>query len=219
MPQGRSVNSLRRLTGQNPHIDSQSASEKMANSVPDAGPAAQLEPQSAGQLPAAKQFRWSRLPTAVLFDDRLTAEKVRVLAVLGLYADRGGVCFPHIEDIAVPLQRTARTIQRHLRTLGPTGYVLTTRQNRLTGGFMRNRFQTLYRKLRVSANSKRFKATSNLGPAEGRAESGGVGSMNIKRRAPSTEGADMAPARTKVHLAVMVKTGPLAVFSTGGPGK
>lgn len=49
---------------------------------------------------ATKGERWSRLAARAVAAPSLTATHVRVLATIGIYADRGGIAWPSQETIA-----------------------------------------------------------------------------------------------------------------------
>jgi hypothetical protein len=88
---------------------------------------------------------FSRLPAAAVFDDRLSAGALRVLAALGVYADAQGMCYPAVTTLARRLGRDRRNVQRDIGTLVAMGYVervLTIRATK--GGYGRNRYVLAY---------------------------------------------------------------------------
>jgi hypothetical protein len=88
---------------------------------------------------------WSRLSKAATLDTRLLPQTLRVLAVLGAYADANGYCYPAVGTIAAALGRSDRMVQRHMRVLEALGYVKTYETKRLRGGgFASNHYQLLY---------------------------------------------------------------------------
>lgn len=89
--------------------------------------------------------RFSRLPTTAVFDNRVSAACLRVLAALGSYADSEGYCFPGTETLADRLYISRRMVQRHLRRLEHLGYLDTQGQHRLAdGGWSTNSYHLLY---------------------------------------------------------------------------
>lgn len=77
---------------------------------------------------------WARVATAAIFDRRLSAEALRVLSVLGTYADEIGHCYPSVSTMAARLGLQRRQVQRHLRKLEELGYVQSYRRTRIEGG-------------------------------------------------------------------------------------
>lgn len=89
--------------------------------------------------------RYSRLSAAAICDPRLSGEVLRILAMLGVYANSDGLCFPAITSLAANLGVERRTVQRHLRRLEELGYVTTHKALRHTkGGWGRNRYLLAY---------------------------------------------------------------------------
>ena len=97
--------------------------------------------------------RFSRLPAAAVVDLRLSAEALRVLAVLGCYADKTGRCWPAVTTMARRLGLHRTTVQRHLRKLeGTLGHVDRTETIRETrGGWGRNRYRLSYPELATAS--------------------------------------------------------------------
>jgi hypothetical protein len=92
-----------------------------------------------------KGRQYSRLAAAAIVDRRLTAEVLRVLAMLGIFADKFGYCFPAVTTIAHNLGIERRTVQRHLRKLEELGHIQTVPTTRSTaGGHGRNRYWLAY---------------------------------------------------------------------------
>ncbi len=87
---------------------------------------------------------FSRLPSAAVFDHRLKAGPLRVLAALGVYADPLGNCHPSIVTIARRLNLTRRMVQLHLRTLEEAGYLLTATRARVIAGKGINSYHLQY---------------------------------------------------------------------------
>jgi hypothetical protein len=88
--------------------------------------------------------KFSRLPAAAVFDHRLKAGPLRVLAALATYADQQGNCHPSIVTLARRLNITRRMVQLHLRTLEERGYLLTETRARMIAGKGINSYQIQY---------------------------------------------------------------------------
>jgi DNA-binding transcriptional ArsR family regulator len=133
--------------------------------------------------------RFARLPDAAVFDARLSAEALRVLAALATYADSVGFCFPALTTIAKRLGLERRTVQRHLRKLEAAGYVVTGRSIRSSrGGYGRNRYLLVYPA-----------APSPGAPAQDGMEGGGAVTLRTGRQRPSA--AKPAQLRAMRHRA------------------
>ena len=88
---------------------------------------------------------WSRVSRAAALDLSVPAEAVRVLCVLGCYADASGRCYPSVQTIADHLGLKRRQAQRHLRALEKAGYLRTDPQMRvIRGGFGLNNYVLLF---------------------------------------------------------------------------
>ncbi len=73
---------------------------------------------------------FARLPKAAIYDTRLTAQALRVLAAVASHGDANAICYPTIGRLAGNLGLSPRMVQRHLRALEATGYLLTRPQKR-----------------------------------------------------------------------------------------
>lgn len=67
----------------------------------------------------------SIIPAAAVFDDRLSAADIRVLAALGAYADKEGRCWPATSTIASRTGISERYVRTCLRNLEGFGYLKT----------------------------------------------------------------------------------------------
>jgi hypothetical protein len=67
--------------------------------------------------------RWAKLSASAVLDKRLTAAALRVLAVLGTYADAHGLAWPSVETIAGRLGLKRRVVHIHLKKLHLLGYI------------------------------------------------------------------------------------------------
>jgi hypothetical protein len=79
------------------------------------------------------KHRFARLPLAVVFDRRLPAATLRVLAALATYTNRENHCFPAVTTLAKRLGLKSRAVQYQLRRLEALGYLKTVRRSRDDG--------------------------------------------------------------------------------------
>ena len=79
--------------------------------------------QPKAKKPSAKGGHFAKVPTAAICDPRVSPEALRVLAALGIYADRHGYCWPAVGTIAKRLQLTRQGVHYHLRKLKGLGHV------------------------------------------------------------------------------------------------
>ncbi len=84
---------------------------------------------------------FARVAAAAVFDERMPAAAVRVLAALASYANAAGVCFPAVPTLAQRLKLSPRMVQRHMRVLEAGGYVERQPIKRSRGGFGANLYQ------------------------------------------------------------------------------
>ncbi len=75
----------------------------------------------------------SIIPAAVVYDDRVQAAAFRVLAALGIYADKNECCFPSLRTIAEGLDVTCQAVHAQIRNLERTGLIEITPQYRKDG--------------------------------------------------------------------------------------
>lgn len=68
--------------------------------------------------------RFSRMPAAAVFDRRLKPEAKMVLAAFATYADRDGLCWPSLATIGNRLGMKDRMVQRWVKVLKETGYLI-----------------------------------------------------------------------------------------------
>ncbi|GIK98481.1 MAG: hypothetical protein BroJett029_26900 [Alphaproteobacteria bacterium] len=71
--------------------------------------------------------RVSRIPAAAVLDPRLSGDAIRVLSVLGMYADPNGRCVPNLADMSALIGLSRPWVQRQLRLLEGAGYVVSER--------------------------------------------------------------------------------------------
>src|SRR5262249_11967518 len=93
---------------------------------------------------ACGRGNFSRLPAAAVFDRNVTNGNLRVLAALGKYANKDGMCYPSVRTIAQALGVTRQAVQNHMRRLKIAGYLEVQRQRRTTGGFGPNLYRLKY---------------------------------------------------------------------------
>lgn len=72
--------------------------------------------------------RYSLFAARAVFDPRLTATDVRVLAALGTYSNKQGWCNPKQATVAIRVGVSRTTVTASLKRLMETGYVETTHQ-------------------------------------------------------------------------------------------
>lgn len=96
------------------------------------------------QRPASTEGRFVRLAAAAVFDARLSAEAVRVLAAFASYADRNGQCWPAVGTVAERLGVTRRAIQYALKHLEQAGYLVKEHQTRARGGYGTSKYTLLF---------------------------------------------------------------------------
>ncbi len=84
---------------------------------------------------------FARVAAAAVFDEKMPAAALRVLAAVASYADAAGVCFPAVSTIADRLGLTRRMVQRHMRALEVGGYVERQTTKRSRGGFGANLYR------------------------------------------------------------------------------
>jgi DNA-binding transcriptional ArsR family regulator len=88
--------------------------------------------------------QFSRLPAAAVADPNVSHAALRVLAALGVYVDRDGVCWPATNTLAGLLGVSRAAVQKQIRSLERQGYVTTTRQRRANGGTGPNIYRLKY---------------------------------------------------------------------------
>ena len=84
--------------------------------------------------PSKTTGRFARVAAAAIFDPRMSAAALRVLAAFASYASADNTCFPAIETVADRLGLTRRMVQLHLRSLEAAGYVEREATRRSRGG-------------------------------------------------------------------------------------
>ena len=71
--------------------------------------------------------RLSIIPADAVFDERLSATDLRVLAALGVHSDRKGNCNPSLGYLAKRLKTDRRHVRRRIRKLEDLGMLSTAR--------------------------------------------------------------------------------------------
>ncbi len=98
---------------------------------------------------------FSRLPAAAVFDGRVSAATLRILAALAVYADRDGICWPSTTTLGRGLGCTRQNVRYHIKKLERTKYVWVERRKRGNGMNEVNRYHISYPPLDQSAESRR----------------------------------------------------------------
>ena len=76
-------------------------------------------------MKTSKKDRFSRLSPAAVYDRQLSAETLRVLAAIGVHADKNGECWPSAGNLALRLGCKERVVQYHVKALKRGGYLET----------------------------------------------------------------------------------------------
>ncbi len=76
---------------------------------------------------------WAKVSQAAIFDERLSPAAVRILCVLGSYANQHGECWPSMESIGRCLRLQRRIVVKHIKALRDLGYIVVANQPRLYG--------------------------------------------------------------------------------------
>lgn len=87
--------------------------------------------------------RYTLFAARAVFDDRLSARDLRVLAALGTYTDRQGWCFPSQGTLAKRLGAGRTHINASLKNLEQCGYVQVVKQVRENGAQAVNLYRVL----------------------------------------------------------------------------
>jgi DNA-binding MarR family transcriptional regulator len=87
--------------------------------------------------------RWAKLAARAVADRSLTATHVRILAVIGIYADRDGVAWPSQDTIATVIGINRATVCRAIKRLREHGYLDRYRKPTNRGRY-RNVYQLFY---------------------------------------------------------------------------
>lgn len=103
-------------------------------------PGNRSKPQAGNRpAPAGPPLRFARAGTfsavsrAAIFDARLSATELRVLAAIASYANKGSIAWPAQQTLATRLGLGLRTVHRATLALERVGYLVTERRNRTDG--------------------------------------------------------------------------------------
>lgn len=110
---------------------------------------------------------FSRLPAAAIYDSSVSAATLRVLAALGVYADRDGLCFPSTTTLARRLGLSRQGVQYHIKKLERLGYVMVSRRRREDGMNRPNLYQLVYPALAAEPSNE---GVASAGLAGGQAQ-------------------------------------------------
>ncbi len=89
--------------------------------------------------------RYSKIPDSAVFDQRLGAAALRVLAALGTYANKEGWCWPSQGTLAKRLGISRQAVGRAIKQLAALGYIRSQGQyNQRTQARVQNRYQVRY---------------------------------------------------------------------------
>lgn len=69
------------------------------------------------------KIRWSVTPAKAVDDNRISDTAFRTLAVLGMYTDRDGMCYPSMNLIAKSRGMSRQAVQKHIKELEALGYI------------------------------------------------------------------------------------------------
>lgn len=144
-----------------------------------------------------KRGRWAAVSLALVLDQAVSAEAVRVFAMLASYADKGGHCYPSMGTVADRLRLDRRTVQRHVRNLEKAGYVQSWSRKRVDGrgGLASNGYLLMYPALLpVSA------ATPDAASKTGSDATPDAALPNNARHNPSLNTAEALPLATRMAV-------------------
>jgi len=110
---------------------------------------------------------FSRLPSAAVYDRSVSAATLRVLAALGVYANRDGLCFPSTTTLARRLCLSRQCVQYHIKKLERFGYVVVSRRRREDGMNRPNLYQLVYLALTAEPSNE---GIASAGLAVGQAQ-------------------------------------------------
>lgn len=96
------------------------------------------------EVPLKENGHFSRLPAAAVFDRRLSAANLRVLAALGVYADPNGYCWPSLTTVGRRIGCTRQNVAYHIKKIRKLGYLLVTQRKRGNGMNEVNLYQLVY---------------------------------------------------------------------------
>lgn len=91
-----------------------------------------------------QSFRFSVIPARAVDDKRLGSAAIRVLLVLGTYANRDGWCYPSMATIAKRLGISEAAIRKQIRLLERYGYLRVEHRQRENGSTTTNLYRILH---------------------------------------------------------------------------
>ena len=88
--------------------------------------------------------RFSIVPAAAVYDERLSGPAFRTLCALGVYGDRNGWCWPSQQRLAEMLHKSRQAVSKDIQQLVEFGYVRIVPQYLEDGSRGVNRMQILF---------------------------------------------------------------------------
>lgn len=94
--------------------------------------------------PSVRNGHFSRLPAAAVVDRRVSNAELRILALIGTYADRYGQCWPAMGTMARRLGVSRQALLRPIRKLQEVGYLRVTRHYHRNGAHRSHVYSIIY---------------------------------------------------------------------------
>lgn len=91
-------------------------------------------------IEVASDFRFATVPEAVLYDEAISAQAMRLYAVLVRHTDRNAEAWPRLSTLATLLHTSRDSIKRWLGELTRRGWVTCTARTRSNGSQTTNRY-------------------------------------------------------------------------------
>lgn len=87
---------------------------------------------------------FAKVPTAAIFDKRVSDAELRALAAVASYANKSNFCFPGIGTIAKRRGLSRQAVQKQIRKVQHRGYLKVSRDYRPTGGCKANIYEIIF---------------------------------------------------------------------------
>ena len=94
-------------------------------------------------VPAATA-RFARVPASAVVDKRLSPKTFRELAMICVYANKDGLCWPATQTMADRLRLSRTGVRYHIKKLEDLGLVYVERRSRARGARQTNRYQIVF---------------------------------------------------------------------------